>query len=65
MLIGALIEGYEEVMRLRSKDLDKPPKEDSFLIKFLKCFSFNSNGKRVLNTEVKGNDHLGCLNGMR
>lgn len=63
MVMGALIEGYQEVMKHSRKD--RPMTEDNFIIKFVKCFSFNSNGKKILDTQVRGDHHLGCLNGMR
>ena len=35
------------------------------MVKMLKCFSININGRRVLNTGSAGAGHLGCLNGLR
>ena len=35
------------------------------MVKVLKCFSVNINGRAVLNTDAAGEGHLTCMNGMR
>ena len=44
---------------------DEECKEDSFIVKIFKCFSVNINGRAVLNTDVAGEGHITCLNGLR
>ena len=49
-----------------SKNLAKEePKPDGALLKILKCFSININGRAVLNTDSPGEGHLTCMNGLR
>ena len=40
-------------------------KEDGGVVKVLKCFSVNINGRAVLNTDPPKEGHLSCMNWMR
>ncbi|XP_059091947.1 nose resistant to fluoxetine protein 6-like [Tigriopus californicus] len=39
--------------------------EKKLFVRILLCFSVNINGTKILNTNVQGQNQLGCLNGMR
>ncbi len=66
-MLGTLVDIYADIdphKTLLPKKLDQ---KDSILTQILKCFSVYSNGKKILNTDVKndGGLFLGCLSGIR
>ena len=65
ILSGTLIEIYQKVRPFPVAVLDNEVDEDSTLVKILKCFSIDNNGRKVLSSKGGGGDHLGCLSGIR
>lgn len=65
MALGTSIDIYQQTKPFPTMLIEGESDEDSSLAEILKCFSININGKIILNTEKKGGDHLGCLNGIR
>ena len=65
VLVGTGLDVYQRLKIVPTAPLEDEKLEDSSLNKALKSFSIYTNGKKVLNTDVAGSDHLGCLNGIR
>ncbi len=67
MLLGTLVDVYQQ-FTVKTPELTVyggDQHEENFAFTFLKCFSININGKKILNTDPDKNDNLGCLNGIR
>ncbi len=54
-----------QVFKLSIFYADAELKEDSVVVKILKCFSVNINGRAILNTDSPGEGHITCMNGLR
>ena len=63
--LSSLFSSYKQVQPYPKHYVQGESREDSTIVKVLKCFSININGRAVLNTDAAGEGHLTCMNGMR
>lgn len=65
MALGTFVDVWQQVNPYPILAISKDDNKESKLIQILKAFSINANGRKIVNTEVGGTDHLGCLSGIR
>ena len=65
MIIGTIVDVWQKVRPYPSHYVKGETKDDSGIVKMLKCFSININGRIVLNTDKPKEGHLTCMNGLR